>query len=80
MATWIRLRKGGREVVRGPATKKNYLFAPQHTITAAEVDDADVAGILAIKKKCCGGSSSKVKFELLEGRYLQLWNGEIERI
>jgi len=81
MATWIRLRKGGREVVTGPVTRKEYLFMPQHAITAALVDDEDVPKILLIKKKCCGETGrGKPKFELLVGRYLQLWNGEIERI
>jgi hypothetical protein len=67
-----RYRQNQRQVIVDQATKKFYLFRPQHNICLAWVDPEDVDKILAIKRKCCGGAGSP-EFYLADEYAVRVW-------
>ena len=71
MSKYLRRWQNGREIVKGPVTKKEYAFVTQHNICASLVDDEDVPGLLAMKAKCCGQTGNIVRFWVMDDVHIK---------
>lgn len=53
---------------------KTYIFKPRGGVGLAWVDNADVGGVLAIRRKCCGGKLSP-EFAYANSSQADYWVG-----
>ena len=63
----------GRELVTGPATKKQYVFTTTNNVCGAEVDARDVPRMLTERAACCGHVYSTPRYHTPTQKEARRW-------